>query len=1832
MAETHELRLKIDAAAAKTGSRVFVAAVEAVKQAVRGLERDSAGAFTNLRKQIKSVSASGNVKIGVDKQSLRDLNSYAAAHAQISKSASVSEKSVKSLTRVVGALSAAYRSATATADQFSASILRTNSALMRQIQLASLARSAVGQVRTAPMAANAADTQTVRQPRAARIVSPDGAPSMKDAAAGQQAIQRAIATSRTEVERLTTSLMKMGGFGAMSQLHRDFQAFSAAATRSGVTTRELASAKERFATATANARTSVVTLTAKTMDEARAASALAKASNDAAQAAKARASAQISASAATRAAEADAMRLSARLREMGDTKGVNQINQALITLKSNLSGGARGTMETRAAMESFAQATSNARSTLQSHEAGLRAAKRESSALAAEKRKLSDAARNVEREMRSIAGANAAVSRSFREATGNMRGLENAFSATFQAGSLFRNMIGSITFGTFTSGVFRAGDALDQFSVAMEVARGSSRKSMEELAYIDSTAGSLGISLDSARSNYAKFAVSASIAGVEARETQKIFDSVSTALSVMGKSTVDQNLVFMALEQMMSKGVVSSEELRQQLGERLPGAVNLMAEALGVSMKELQKMLQAGEIVSSDALPKFAEVLMERFGPGLEAATKRAGNNLQKLRNEIQLFIETVAKSGFMNELAMQFRMLTEVMASGAAANAARRLGEALANGARIGGQAVMWMVENLDTLGAVLKAVGVGIVARQLLNFAQAASTATMQIAGYIASWATGTQGLTAAEMATKKHTMAVEANTAALARNAVATARGSTTTGAFAVSQERASKQAMTTARHTAAVSGAMSMLGASAGKAAAGAGMLARGLSIIAPVAGFVVTGLLLIPGAFEAIGLGADDASVSIDAALARSGAKFSEFGDIVRENTSVGMMKGLLTDLTVLESVVSNISTRSSGGIFAKMLGVSDIDALTLATGQANLQLTTMQGIFARIGTWAGGVDSSTLAGPSAAAAKDIFNMYQRVHSGQATAVELQAKIDDAIIRFPHSAPFFSVWEGLNRQMLQAEQGVVNTTRRMTDLFGTSDEQALVGFVKLAEQVYNTGEGMDALKARQKELAESSPHLAATLDSVMKSWDNSFRMGDSSLAWAKSVESVYNSTANNIKSLRDGVVQANTTFGTSLSILLDETNKISEKLGTTQYTVGTNAIGAATYTNFVDPVPVEVLDSYKTLVEQFAQFQSGDGLGVGVEKLTLFTDQLKAGTPAVSQFVTAVMSQFGALSQSEQTYTRMDTILRATASRYPQLSAEVAIASEKIRDHARAGNTSAMAFTDLEKAIASLPWPSQDAENSALAMAQLALNAQLTGDKAREASGGLYDATGGANAIGAAADAAAARVRALASALASMGAVGADFSTKAVTIAADIKFQTELKAMESFKREGAKYRRDAETALMTERNSALEQAGSANDVRAINRRYEDQLKAIRTGQDIINQAALEDYNTEAWKDPKTAAKGGGGGGGRVEDLGDESRQLSKISKQLNDRIFALERENSALNLLAEGKVRTKEGAEAMAMALEINNGKLDAATEATIRAYEANVLLNEQLQRDAKDPFRDYIQSLPSAIEATKQLKTSLAQVFESGLTDMFMGEFDAKKIVDDLRRNMAQMLAQRTMKMLFGNLFDSSGIEMASSNGARQMQTGIVMGAQQGAQMFAAALTGAAMPAGGAGMMGGLGGGFGLFGGGGGMGGGFGLLGGLFSLFGFAEGGYSDRPGMSTHRVSPAAFKNAPHYSEGTSNTSGIPAVLHPNEAVVPLTKGRKIPVDASGMDQGGQASLTSVTIGDINVEIKTEKSIEDEATATQAAKNVADMIKQQVTMQMAEAAQYGGLMNPRGT
>lgn len=127
----------------------------------------------------------------------------------------------------------------------------------------------------------------------------------------------------------------------------------------------------------------------------------------------------------------------------------------------------------------------------------------------------------------------------------------------------------------------------------------------------------LGLSFVTLSDSFGSFTAAASAAGVPLEQQKQLFAAVSKAGQSLGLSNDALNGSFQALQQIASKGVVSMEELRGQLGERLPIALTAAANGLGVSQKELIGLVESGRLAASDFFPAFTK--------GLNDLTKGAG-------------------------------------------------------------------------------------------------------------------------------------------------------------------------------------------------------------------------------------------------------------------------------------------------------------------------------------------------------------------------------------------------------------------------------------------------------------------------------------------------------------------------------------------------------------------------------------------------------------------------------------------------------------------------------------------------------------------------------------------------------------------------------------------------------------------------------------------------------------------------------------------------------------------------------------------------------------------------------------------------------------------------------------------------------------------------------------------------------------------------------------------------------------------------------------------------------------------------------------------------------
>ena len=152
-----------------------------------------------------------------------------------------------------------------------------------------------------------------------------------------------------------------------------------------------------------------------------------------------------------------------------------------------------------------------------------------------------------------------------------------------------------------------------------------------------------GASLVSTTERWLKFRTAARQSGLTLLETKKIFSSVTKASAVLGLATDELRGVYLALEQMLSKGKVTTEELRRQLGERLPGAMGIMAASMGVTIVELDKMLKKGEVLSAEVLPNFAIALEEAYGIDKIENVNNLSTAIGKTTGQWQQFVLAVS-------------------------------------------------------------------------------------------------------------------------------------------------------------------------------------------------------------------------------------------------------------------------------------------------------------------------------------------------------------------------------------------------------------------------------------------------------------------------------------------------------------------------------------------------------------------------------------------------------------------------------------------------------------------------------------------------------------------------------------------------------------------------------------------------------------------------------------------------------------------------------------------------------------------------------------------------------------------------------------------------------------------------------------------------------------------------------------------------------------------------------------------------------------------------------------------------------------------------------------
>lgn len=163
-----------------------------------------------------------------------------------------------------------------------------------------------------------------------------------------------------------------------------------------------------------------------------------------------------------------------------------------------------------------------------------------------------------------------------------------------------------------------------------------------------------------------------------------------------------------AVQQMSGKGVVSMEELRQQLGEAVPNAMKAMADAAGITMGELTKAVSSGTVEAKQALSlMFVGLRAENENAAKDMMQTYTGA-LAQLQTSFTLFADRVGQTGYLDSLSKGMKELASIMNSAEGISFANSLGSGLTTAIDGLRQLAQWLAKNQElviNLGKVVAA-----------------------------------------------------------------------------------------------------------------------------------------------------------------------------------------------------------------------------------------------------------------------------------------------------------------------------------------------------------------------------------------------------------------------------------------------------------------------------------------------------------------------------------------------------------------------------------------------------------------------------------------------------------------------------------------------------------------------------------------------------------------------------------------------------------------------------------------------------------------------------------------------------------------------------------------------------------------------------------------------------------------------------------------------------------------------------------------------------------------------------------------------------------------------
>jgi tape measure domain-containing protein len=164
---------------------------------------------------------------------------------------------------------------------------------------------------------------------------------------------------------------------------------------------------------------------------------------------------------------------------------------------------------------------------------------------------------------------------------------------------------------------------------------GSNENAAKTFDFLSSEVSRLSIDTESAITGWNKLAATTRGTVLEGDATKAIFSGISQAGAAFSLTGDEVQGSILSMSQIASKGTVSMEELRGQLSEKIPGAMQIAARSMGMTEQGFNDLVNSGKLAATDFLPKFAKQLSLETAGGAEDSTKNITASMTRFNNSL---------------------------------------------------------------------------------------------------------------------------------------------------------------------------------------------------------------------------------------------------------------------------------------------------------------------------------------------------------------------------------------------------------------------------------------------------------------------------------------------------------------------------------------------------------------------------------------------------------------------------------------------------------------------------------------------------------------------------------------------------------------------------------------------------------------------------------------------------------------------------------------------------------------------------------------------------------------------------------------------------------------------------------------------------------------------------------------------------------------------------------------------------------------------------------------------------------------------------------------------